>query len=65
MSKTLQGKYAERLEKENKKLKDKINKAIEYIKENNMVVVNKEYLPDGISTMYDYELLEILGGTNE
>lgn len=48
------------LENETKLKKEKYE-AIEYIKENNMIVVNKEYLPDGISTMYDYEILKILG----
>lgn len=33
MSKTLVGKYAEKLEKENKQLKGKINKAIEILKD--------------------------------
>lgn len=32
MIKTLQGKYAEKLEQENKELQNKIDKAIEYIK---------------------------------
>ena len=31
MSKTLQGKYAEKLEKENKQLKERINNANKYI----------------------------------
>ena len=67
MNKTLQGKYAEKLEKENKKLKDKINKAIEYIKE------NKASLPMGRDeftcemrysddVVLAHKLLEILGG---
>ena len=32
-AKTLQGKYAEKLELKNEELQEKINKAIEYIKE--------------------------------
>lgn len=43
----------------------KIEKAIEYIKEHNMIVVNKEYIPDGISTAYDYELMNILNGRSD
>jgi len=43
----------------------KIDKAIEYIKEHNMIVVNKEYIPDGISTAYDYELMNILEGKSD
>ena len=43
-------------------LQQRIEKAIEYIKEHNVIVVNKEYIPDGISTAYDYELMNILNG---
>ena len=48
-----------------KKEVEKRRKVVEYIKEHNMIVVNKEYLPDGISTAYDYELMNILEGEND
>ena len=41
--------------------KQKIDKAIEYIKEHNVLAVNKEYLPSGIERCCSAELLEILG----
>ena len=69
----------ERLKEENKYLDElrnanysswqdslsRIEKAVEYIKEHNMIVVNKEYIPDGISTAYDYELMNILNGRSD
>lgn len=36
-------------------------KAIEYIKEHNVLAVNKEYLPSGIERCCSVELLAILG----
>lgn len=44
---------------------NKINKAIEYIKEHNVLAVNKEYLPSGIERCCSAELLEILGDEDE
>ena len=62
--KTLVGKYAEKLEKENKQLKEQHKKAIEYIKEHSYLVQDKEL--NGIPLMSlrldnCYDLLEILG----
>lgn len=64
MSKTLQGKYAERLEKENKELKQRIDKTLNYIKEKYDYVL-------GDTTFLDHDelvdrkqilhILEILG----
>lgn len=42
-------------------LEQKIDKTIEYIKEHNIIGVNKEYLPSGIEMCCSAELLEILG----
>ena len=41
--------------------KCKNNQAIEYIKEHNVIAVNKEHLPTGIERCCSQELLEILG----
>ena len=49
------------VERDNRKLREKINKAIEYIKEHNVLAVNKEYLPSEIERCCSQELLEILG----
>ena len=72
-SKTLQGKYAEKLETENKQLREelyttrkfileeqqqRINKAIEYIKKN--IIFDTEQ-PHYKSIIIPIELLEILG----
>ena len=48
-----------------KKQKEIINKAIEYIKEHNVLAVNKEHLPTGIERCCSAELLEILGDDKE
>ena len=55
----------DRLLREKCKYEHRIEKAVEYIKEHNMIVVNKEYIPDGISTAYDYELMNILNGRSD
>ena len=41
--------------------RERIDKAIEYIKEHNVIAVNKEHLPTGIERCCSAELLEILG----
>ena len=46
--------------KEYEELQQKIDKAIEYIKEHNIIGTNKEYLPSGIEKCYSVELLKIL-----
>lgn len=43
---------------------DRIDKAIEYIKENNCIAVNKEYLPKDYEYCCSYDLLNILQGEN-
>lgn len=61
-TKTLQGKYAEKIEKENKELKQKIDKAIKYIKEELYEVGGQVH---GSDLPYDEAikpLLEILEG---
>ena len=45
--------------------KSRIDKAIEYIKENNVITTNKEYLPNGMSYCCDKQLLDILQGDNK
>lgn len=50
------------LKEANKEYKAIINKAIEYIKEHNIVGMNKEYLPRGYECCYSGELMEILKG---
>lgn len=44
-----------------KYLQQRIDKAIEYIKEHNCIGMNKEYLPKEYEYCCSYELLEILG----
>lgn len=46
----------------NKDLQQRIDKAIEYIKEHNIIGMNKEYLPRGYECCYSGELMEILKG---
>ena len=60
-NKQLKYKYYQLLDDE-ELLQMKIDKAIKYIKDNNLIKVNKEYLPDGIINVKDYKLLEILKG---
>lgn len=45
--------------------KQRINKAIEFIEEHNVIGTNKEYLPSGIEKCYSLELMEILRGDKE
>jgi hypothetical protein len=44
-----------------KDLENKIDKAIEYIKEHNCIGMNKEYIPKEYEYCCSYELLKILG----
>lgn len=54
------------LEQETKYLKERIDKAIEYIENHCLIIMNKEYIPDGIINCIDIKLLEILkGDSNE
>ena len=55
--------YIETIEQENKQLKEKINKAIEYIKEYGRdKQLEEEYLMNAYNlAMYNISLLEILG----
>ena len=53
--------YGEKVGERRNELYDKIDKATEYIKEHNVLAVNKEYLPTGIERCCSAELLEILG----
>ena len=50
------------LMEDNKILMNRINKAIEFIEEHNIIGTNKEYLPSGIEKCYSLELMEILKG---
>jgi len=43
-------------------LQHRIDKAIEYIEEHNIIGTNKEYLPSGIEKCYSLELMDILRG---
>lgn len=43
---------------------EQIDKAIDFIKEHNIVGMNKEYLPRGYECCYSSELMEILKGEN-
>ena len=43
-------------------LDNRIDKAIEFIEEHNIIGTNKEYLPSGIEKCYSLELMEILRG---
>lgn len=45
-----------------KREKNKIDKAIEFVKEHNIIGTNKEYLPSEIEKCYSLELMEILRG---
>ena len=50
-----------------KKLDEKearIDKAIEFIEEHNIIGVNKEYLPNDIEKCYSQELMDILKGSD-
>lgn len=49
------------VERDNRQLKEDKRKAREYIKENNCIAVNKEYLPKEYEWCCSAELLEILG----
>ena len=53
------------LEKENRELKEKIDKAIEYIKENACYGIQEKCCLDDLNYNECDELLEILGGNNE
>ena len=50
---------------ENHKLQERINSAIEFIEEHNIIGTNKEYLPSGIEKCYSLELMEILKGEDK
>ena len=43
----------------------RIDKAIEFIEEHNIIGTNKEYLPSGIEKCYSLELMEILQGSDK
>ena len=51
--------------KRNNQLLDRIDKAIEFIEEHNIIGTNKEYLPSGIEKCYSLELMEILKGSDK
>ena len=57
----LGNKFEEYMYNANIELLEKIDKAIEYIKEHNIIGTNKEYLPSWMEKCYSVELLEILG----
>ena len=57
--------YEDYLLNKNEQLQQRIDKAIEFIKEHNIVGMNKEYLPRGYECCYSGELMEILKGGND
>ena len=49
----------------NDELQQRIDKAIEFIEEHNIIGTNKEYLPSEIEKCYSLELMEILQGSDK
>lgn len=49
----------------NEDYRARIDKAIEFIEEHNIIGTNKEYLPSGIEKCYSLELMEILKGSDK